>query len=126
VRFLVDMGLSVSIGRYLIEHGHDGVHLRDLQLQTITDQAIVSMARAEGRVILTHDLDFSRIVALSGSRVPSVVTFRLADMRPLSVVRVLDHVLRTRSAEIDEGAMITATDGSLRVRRLPVGGPDSR
>ena len=49
MRFLVDMGLSVSVGRYLIEHGHDGIHLRDLQLQTITDQAIVSMACAEGR-----------------------------------------------------------------------------
>ena len=50
----------------------------------------------------------------------------LVDMRPLSVVRVLDHVLRTRSADIGEGAMITATDGSLRVRRLPVGGFDSQ
>ena len=74
----------------------------------------------ENRVILTHDLDFSRIVALSAARVPSVITFRLTDMRPPSVLMVLDQVLRTRAAEVEAGAMITVSDRNIRVRRLPV------
>ena len=77
-------------------------------------------------MILTHDLDFGRIVALSGSRVPSVITLRLTDMWPGSVMKVLDHVLRTLSVEIDKGAMITASDRSIRVRRLPVTGGEGR
>jgi len=124
VRFLLDMGLSVGVVRYLLEQGHDALHLRDQQLQRTDDNAIVCKACLEERVILTHDLDFSRIVALSGSRVPSVITFRLTDMRPGSVMKVLDQVLRTLSVEIDKGAMITASDRSIRVRRLPVTGGD--
>jgi len=124
VKFLVDMGLSVGVVRHLLEQGHDALHLRDQQLQRIDDNAIVSKACLEERVILTHDLDFSRIVALSGSRVPSVITFRLTDMRPGSVITVLDQALRTLSVEIDKGAMITASDRSIRVRRLPVAGSD--
>jgi len=120
VKFLVDMGLSVGVVTYLAEHGYDAVHLRNEHLQKIGDTAIVSKACLENRVILTHDLDFSRIVALSAARVPSVITFRLTDMRPPSVLMVLEHVLRTRAVEIEAGAMITVSDRNIRVRRLPV------
>jgi len=124
VKFLVDMGLSVSVVKYLTDQGHDGLHLRDLSLQRIEDHAIVFKALEEDRVILTHDLDFGRIVALSGARVPSVITFRLTDMRPNSVIRLLDQVLRTLSAQIGSGAMITVSDRNIRVRTLPVAGTD--
>lgn len=46
---------------------------------------IVDKARSEKRVILTHDHDFSQLIALSGAQLPSVITFRLANMRPESV-----------------------------------------
>ncbi|HEY57982.1 MAG TPA: DUF5615 family PIN-like protein, partial [Anaerolineae bacterium] len=36
----------------------------------------------EGFVLLTHDLDFGELVAASGARLPSVVVFRLRNMRP--------------------------------------------
>ncbi|MEI6669759.1 MAG: DUF5615 family PIN-like protein [Acidobacteriota bacterium] len=124
MKFLVDMGLSVSVVKYLTDQGHDGLHLRDLSLQRIEDHAIVFKALEEDRVILTHDLDFGRIVALSGARVPSVITFRLTDMRPNSVIRLLDQVLRTLSAQIGSGAMITVSDRNIRVRTLPVAGTD--
>ena len=82
MRFLADMGLARSTTALLRSQGHDAVHLRDLGLQRLRDEDIIGMARAECRVILTHDLDFGRIVALGGDRIPSVITFRLADMRP--------------------------------------------
>ena len=46
---------------------------------------IVDKARSEKRVILTHDHDFSQLIALSGAQLPSVITFRLANMRSESV-----------------------------------------
>lgn len=82
MKFLLDMGLARSTADFLRHRGYDAVHLREQGLQRMDDHDIVSKAHAEGRVILTHDLDFGRIIALSQSRLPSVVTFRLSDMRP--------------------------------------------
>ena len=76
----------------------NAIHLHDEGLQQSSDDEIIAKAQSEGRVILTHDLDFGRIVALSQAGVPSVITFRLQDMRPVRVNRYLIEVL-TRFAE---------------------------
>ena len=64
MRFLVDMGLARATVAFLRAGGHDAVHLRGLALQRLGDDEIVLMSVAEGRIVLTHDLDFGRIVAL--------------------------------------------------------------
>ena len=55
MRFLADMGLAQSTIAFLRAQGHDAVHLREQGLQQLEDVEIVRKARAEGRVILTHD-----------------------------------------------------------------------
>jgi len=123
MKFLADMGLARSTVLFLRKQGYDAVHLREEGLQRLSDEEIVCKAVAEGRVILTHDLDFSRIVAAGGAATPSVVTFRLQDMRPARVNRYLADVLARFSAELEAGALVTVSERSIRVRRLPVAGP---
>jgi predicted nuclease of predicted toxin-antitoxin system len=119
MKFLLDMGLAHSTGRYLRDSGHDAVHLRDQELQRLPDSEIVAKAVAEQRIILTHDLDFGRIVSLSKARVPSVVTFRLADMRAGEVNRQLYELITRFAAAMENGALISVTDQGIRVRHLP-------
>ena len=90
MKLLLDMGLAQSTARLLRTQGHDAIHLREQGLQRLDDQLIVAKALHEDRIIVTHDLDFGRIVALSGDRSPaslpsglrtcertkSIVTFR--------------------------------------------------
>ena len=121
MRFLLDMGLAQRTAEYLRGHGYDAVHLRAQGLQRLSDESIVAKALAEGRVILTHDLDFRRIVALSRGQLPSVVTFRLMDMRAGEVNRRLDDILSRFATQLAEGALISVTDDAVRIRRLPVG-----
>lgn len=120
MKFLLDMGLAQSSAHHLRTHGHDAVHLRDQGLQRLPDHGIVHKAIAEGRVILTHDLDFGRIVALSHNRVPSAITFRLADMRAANINRHLDNILTQFAGKLEQGALISVTDQAIRVRGLPV------
>jgi predicted nuclease of predicted toxin-antitoxin system len=120
VKFLLDMGLAQSTARHLRDQGYDAIHLRDQELQRLPDSKIVDKAIAENRVILTHDLDFGRIVALSRNRFPSVVTFRLADMRERNVERFLDDVLRRFANDLEQGALVSVTDQIVRIRKLPV------
>ena len=92
------------------------------------DENIVEKAHVEHRVIITHDLDFSRILALSRSAVPSVITFRLSDMRPVCVNNYLSDVLARFTGQLEKGALVSVNECNIRVRLLPVEGkpPGSR
>ena len=74
--------------------------------------------RAEPDV--THDLDFGRIVALSGRSVPSIVTLRLSDMTPRRVNAAIGTVLVEAAQSLERGALVTITDTGIRVRELPI------
>ena len=119
MRFLVDMGLARSTVSFLRHQGHDVVHLRDQGLQRLEDEGIIDKALQEARVILTHDLDFSRLVALSHANRPSVITFRLADMRPAFVNHYLAQVLERFAADLEAGALVSVNEQGIRARRLP-------
>jgi predicted nuclease of predicted toxin-antitoxin system len=121
MRFLLDMGLARSTARHLRQQGHDAVHLRDQGLQRLSDEEIIAKANAEDRVILTHDLDLSRIIALSQSTCPSVITFRLSNMRPERVNHYLDGMLGKFISELEQGALVSVSEQAIRVRPLPVG-----
>jgi len=124
MKFLADMGLARSTVAFLCAQGHDAVHLRDQGLQRLEDEEIIEKARAEGRVILTHDLDSGRIIAVSRASVPSVVTFRLNDMRPAQVNRYLAEVLAHFAEQLKAGALVSVNERGIRVRSLPIKGRD--
>jgi predicted nuclease of predicted toxin-antitoxin system len=120
LRFLADMGIPQRSVVWLRSHSHDAVHLREESLQRLSDDDIVTKAMAERRIILTHDLDFSRIVALSSEALPSVITFRLDDMRAPQVNKHLEQVLERFDAELEQGVLISVRERGIRRRRLPI------
>jgi predicted nuclease of predicted toxin-antitoxin system len=70
--------------------------------------------------VLTQDLDFSAIVALSGRVVPSVISLRLSSSRIEQVNSMLEDVLPGVERDLDDGAIVTVQEGRVRRRRLPV------
>ena len=114
------MGLAQSTSEFLKSLGYDAIHLRDEGLQRLPDEQIVIKAQVEGPTIITHDLDFGRIVALSGDTVPSIVTLRLTDMTPTLVNEALRAVLDDAAQSLEGGALFTVTDAGIRIRTLPV------
>jgi len=65
MKLLLDMGMAPRTAVYLNQLGHDAAHLRDRGQTKLSDQSIVGEAEQEGRIVVTFDLDFARIVALS-------------------------------------------------------------
>lgn len=119
MRFLADMGIGLDVVISLRTDGHDALHLRERGLERLPDDEIRDVALSEDRVILTHDLDFSRMLALTDAARPSLISFRLSDMRPATVTARLQIALAICAQDLEAGAVVSVTDGGFRVRRLP-------
>ena len=120
MKFLADMGVSTRTVEWFRREGHDAVHLRELRKQRLPDQAILEYALSESRVVLTMDLDFGYLVAVSHARLPSVITFRLKDETSSNVNWHLNRVLKESSSALLAGAVITVEDHGYRIRLLPI------
>ena len=120
MRFLADMGISPRTVAFLRGLGHDAVHLEEQNLGRLPDSDILQKARDEDRVLLTHDLDFGQLMAASGAELPSVVIFRLLDMRPRQVNVYLDILVNEYQAALEEGAIASVHEGQIRLRSLPI------
>jgi len=114
------MGVSGTTVRTLRQRGQDVVHAGEIGLDREPDKAILQRARAEGRIVLTFDLDFGDLLAAGGHALPSVIVFRLQDETPTSVTSRLTRVIAERQAELSAGAIIVVEDTRYRVRRLPI------
>jgi len=67
MRFLVDVCAGKELADWLREQGHDvkEVWKRDPRM---TDDKILNLAKAEGRVIVTVDKDFGELVVVQGEK----------------------------------------------------------
>ena len=68
MRFLADMGVSITTVQALRAAAHDAMHLREEGLIRLPDPDIVAKAAQEQRVVLTFDLDFGDILAVARTR----------------------------------------------------------
>jgi predicted nuclease of predicted toxin-antitoxin system len=118
MRFLADMGVAQRVVQWLRVEGHDAVHLRDEGLQRMPNGEIFQKAAYEARVILTFDLDFGEIVALSGGQRVSVVLFRLHNTRTPHVIDRLARVLAESGLALEEGAFVVVQESRHRTRYL--------
>ena len=120
MRFLADMGVSLTTVEALRGANHDAVHLRDEGLIRLSDSEIAAKAVSETRVVLTFDLDFGDILAVTRCQTPSVIIFRLRNQTPVAVNPRLFRVIAECAAELATGAIVLVEDEGFRVRRLPI------
>jgi predicted nuclease of predicted toxin-antitoxin system len=120
MKFLADMGISPRVVEELRKQEHDANHLIEEGLNRLPDSEILQKARRENRVLLTHDLDFGELLAASGGELPSVIIFRLKDMRAPNVSKHLFSIINQQTEALNEGAVLSVTEKKVRIRRLPI------
>ena len=122
MRFLADMGVSFRVAAWLRRQGHDVSHLSEIGLHTLPNGQIFLKAAAEKRIVITFDLDFGEILALSKGDWTSVVLFRLNDTTTPHVIERLEEVLSVAGVALEGGAVVVVEEARLRIRRLPISG----
>ncbi len=120
LRLIADVHISPLTVAALKVQGYDILRSTDLLPATAADAEILELARVQGRVVLTQDLDFSMLVALGNYGLPSLITLRLSSVKPDFVTQKLLDVLPTVETELTAGAAVTINDDSVRIRRLPI------
>jgi predicted nuclease of predicted toxin-antitoxin system len=120
MKLLLDMNLSPLWQELLRSEGHDAVHWSAVGRANAPDSEIFAYAKEHLFVIITRDLDFSAILAVTGDATPSVIQLRVTDLSPEAIGTQLLGVLTQLSAVLDEGALVTITSSKERVRVLPL------
>lgn len=120
LRFVADIHISPLTVAALRQQGYDLLRITEVLPATAADLEILEFARAENRIVLTQDLDFSALVALGGYVQPSLVTLRLSSAQPDVMSQRLLEVLPQLEQVLIEGSAITIEDNAVRFRKLPI------
>jgi predicted nuclease of predicted toxin-antitoxin system len=122
MRFLLDENLSPKLVELLGGHGHDVVHVRDIELASASDEVVIAAASADDRILISADTDFGTLLARSHASRPSFVLIRRASGRRAidQAALIIDNLVAVK-ADLEVGAIVVLGDSTLRIRRLPIG-----
>jgi len=122
MKFLADMGVSPRCVEWLRTQGYDAVHLYEQGLHKLPDSEVLKKAHLENRILLTMDLDFSRILSnLEASNLPLTVIFRLSNQHPQNIQAMIVEIIPILERYFEQGdAILVVNDNKIRVRRLPI------
>lgn len=120
MKFLVDMPLSPDLARWLRAEGHDAVHASELSMNRSPDSEVLEAAMRSGRVVVTADLDFPRLLAGLGSTGPGLILLRSGNYSEAEsqdcVRRVLMSIIHPELCE----SVVVVDRERIRRRRLPI------
>jgi predicted nuclease of predicted toxin-antitoxin system len=120
VKIIIDMNLSPRWAALLDAAGVRAEHWSMLGAANAPDSVIMDFAKAGDWIVLTHDLDFGAILAVTHGEKPSVVQIRAEDVAPELIGRHVIAALRQVAAELEEGALLTIDTNQIRLRLLPL------
>ena len=120
MKFLIDMPVSPLLVGWLQGEGHDAVHAAYVGLSRASDEEIIAQARKESRIIVTADLDYSRILALTGSSEPGIILCRGGNYSDKEMLGLLKRVLATILGDQMPNSIVVVDKKAIRRRVLPI------
>jgi predicted nuclease of predicted toxin-antitoxin system len=115
MKLLLDMNLSPDWVSRLAISGIEAVHWSTIGAVNAKDSEIMAYAERFGYIVLTHDLDFSAILAATRENRPSVVQLRADDLNFDEIGAPVVAALLQMRTELEAGALLTI-DRQRRIR----------
>jgi predicted nuclease of predicted toxin-antitoxin system len=115
VRIKLDENVPSRAIEVFAHHGHDVDTVREEGLAGCSDGEIWEAAKADGRLLVTQDLDFSDIRRYRPGTHPGLLLVRLREPGATELVRKLGAVAGDLSTWA--GCFVVLTDHKIRVKR---------
>jgi len=120
MKILVDMNLSPRWCPVFERQGWPSTHWSTVGDPRAVDTALLGWASEHGYILLTHDLDFSAVLAATNASGPSVVQVRIQDITPETHEALFVRILRQFEPALETGALIVVDPSRARARVLPL------
>jgi predicted nuclease of predicted toxin-antitoxin system len=120
IKILLDQGMPRSAVVHLRDGGWDAMHVYDIGLGRASDTIILERARHDGRIVITLDADFHALLAITHATAPSVIRIRQEGLRGTALAELLLRIWPQIGRQTLQGAMVTITETSIRIRQLPI------
>jgi len=117
VRLKLDENVPQDIVPDVARLGHDVDTVLQEGLRGHPDADVWQAAQAEGRFLITQDLDFADTLAYPPGGHAGVLVLRLGDASRRRIAARLLDVLTTGDVESWSGCLVIASRAKLRVRR---------
>lgn len=117
MRCKIDENLPIEAAALLREAGHDCQTIYDEDLAGASDQRVIDTCLAEGRALLTLDLDFADIRSYPPVEYMGIIVLRPAGPDRERVLRLIARTLRIFERESVERALWIVEESRVRIRR---------
>lgn len=112
------MPLPPGLAGWLEDQGHDAVHALELGLDRSSDETIIERAHSEARIVITADLDYTRLLATTPVDGPGLILFREGDYSSQEVIGRMKQVLQTIPSDELPNSIVVVEKWRIRRRRL--------
>ena len=119
-KLLLDQGLPRSTATILRTAGWDVIHVSEVDMSRATDEYILEYTEQNQYICVTLDSDFHAMLAVSDARSPSVIRLRIEGLNGEGLAGLLLKIWPKIEKHLSEGAMVTITERTVRIRRLPL------
>lgn len=120
MKILIDMNLSPLWVDCLAEADIEAMHWSKIGPATAPDPEIMAYAKAHDFIVLTHDLDFSEILAATQRKKPSVIQIRGQQVHPKVIGQKVVDAIKQSKNDLEAGALLGIDPKRVRIRILPL------
>ena len=118
MRFKLDENLRAEIGDPLRDFGHDVSTVYEQGLRGKEDHEIANACRAEDRILISMDLDFSNIQMFPPANYAGLIVLRLRAKGRAAVRTVFQRVLSHMDHEPIVGRLWIVDEQRIRIHRV--------
>ncbi|MEO8588714.1 MAG: DUF5615 family PIN-like protein [Flavobacteriales bacterium] len=120
MKLLIDVCLSHELADLLKTDTLEVVHWSKRGAANAKDRDILAWAAENGHVIVSADLDFGDLLAMSDATLPSVILVRSDDQSPQRIAPLVRAALERFAEQLGTGCLISIDDSKARMRMLPL------
>jgi len=117
IKFLADENIPLGVTRFLRDRGFDVKEVGGAGIAGASDDAIMTLARKEERIILTSDKHFANILTYQPNSHHGIIRIRIHPPLIDDIIRALDQLMKKFDLNAIGGSLIVLEREGFRVRR---------